>query len=221
MVDTRLLVHQLFLLHLLLSEVVLAFFGEVLHVIVHPHVFSLLNLLVVGSSFGVLDVLHMVLNLLLLAHELALSVLLAHLLSSQGDFKISLLVVDLVNISLLLESNIVSVEPGSISTSLLNKLTERLITLDNSQCLVLEVRLELLIEDLFLTLITVGQSITELLLIPVEVVLVVLVVSRLAGVLRQECSTADLINSTNHGLSTNMASAQVIGVVSISSVTCS
>ena len=90
------------MLHLLFSEVVLAFFGKVLHVIVHPHVLSLLHLVFVGLSFGVLDVLHVVLNKLLLVHELAFGVLLAHLLSIQGYFKVGLLVVDLVNITFLL-----------------------------------------------------------------------------------------------------------------------
>lgn len=117
MVYSRLLVLQLFLLHLLLSHIVLTLLGHVLHIVVHPHVLRLLNLLVLSSGFSFLYVTHVLLHLLLLSQQLTLDILLPHLLSSESDTKVFVLISDLVYISFLLELHIVGMEPSSVSTS--------------------------------------------------------------------------------------------------------
>lgn len=95
-------------------------------------------------------------------------------------------------------------------------MTERLITRYLSKGSVLEVGVDLLREDFLLAVITVLESIAVLLLILVEVVLVVLIVSRLAKVLGEENGTAYLLNSSDHGLSTHLTSAQVSSIASMS-----
>ena len=117
MVYSGLLVLQLFLFHLLLSHIVLTLLGHVLHIVVHPHVLRLLHLVVLSSGFGILHITHVLLHLLLLSQQLALGILLPHLMSRESDTKVVVLVSDLVYISFLLELHIVGVEPGSISTS--------------------------------------------------------------------------------------------------------
>ena len=77
-------------------------------------------------------------------------------------------------------------------------MTERLIACYLSKGGVLEFGVDLLREDFLLAVITVLESIAVLLLILVEVVLVVLIVSRLANVLGEENGATYLLNSSDH-----------------------
>lgn len=143
------------------------------------------------------------------------------MLGSQGDLEVGVLVYNLSSIAFVSEFDIVSVEPCSISSSLIDESTQRFITGDLSKSYIFQVGVDLLLEDLFLTIVTVLESIAELSLIFIKVILVVLVMIRSALVFRQEYCASYLFDSGDTGLSSIHTSAHVVGSVSISSVSCS
>ena len=118
MVNTGSVVSKFFFRHLLFLDVKLAFFSESLHVIVHSHVLLISKLFLLSFLFRDFNVAHMFSHLILISITVHLSFLLTLLLSSKSNFKVVFLVSHQLRFSFALKSDIVSMEPFSINSSL-------------------------------------------------------------------------------------------------------
>ena len=88
-------------------------------------------------------------------------------------------------------------EPCAISSTQFDKSTQRFITGNLGKSSVFQVGVDLLLKNLFLTVVTILESIAELSLIFIKVILVVLIMVRFTLVFREEHCASNLFNSMN------------------------